>query len=208
MVKNNKMPELPKLKEEILITNPDTLKVIAHTLRLQILKTFANPKTVKEVAEIIDMPQTKLYYHVNMMEKHNLIEVVETDIVSGIIEKKYRVTAARFSVDDTLLSTGENAQNQVDALLNAVFDSAKDEIKRSIRADLMDLTDDSDATRGLIVHSSINLTDEQAIDFNKKITAVFEEFNEIAEGNEKTPPNATVYGLTYAFFPVYRSDKE
>jgi DNA-binding transcriptional ArsR family regulator len=202
------MKKYPKLKDELLITNPETLKVIAHPLRLQILKTFKSPKTVKEVAEIIDMAQTKLYYHVNMMEKHNLIEVVETDIVSGIIEKKYRVTAAQFSVDDTLLSTGPGVESQVDILLGAVFDSAKNEIKKSVQANLMDLKDDSDATKGIIVNSSISLTDQQAKEFNKKISAVFNEYQKIADQTETAAPNAPIYGLTYAFFPVYRSENE
>jgi DNA-binding transcriptional ArsR family regulator len=202
------MKKYPKIKDELLIANPETLKVIAHPLRLQILKTFKSPKTVKEVAEIIDMAQTKLYYHVNMMEKHNLIEVVETDIVSGIIEKKYRVTAAQFSVDDTLLSTGPGVESQVDILLSAVFDSAKNEIKKSVQANLMDLKDDSDATKGIIVHSSISLTDQQAKEFNKKISAVFNQYQKIADQNETAAPNAPIYGLTYAFFPVYRSENE
>jgi DNA-binding transcriptional ArsR family regulator len=200
------MSKYPELPDEITITDPETLKVIAHHLRLQILKTFKHPRTVKDVAEIIDMAQTKLYYHVNLLEKHNLIEVVDTDVVSGIIEKKYRVTAARFAVDDVLLSTGEGAEDTVDALLSAVFDSAKNEIKQSVRAGLMDLRDDADATKGIIVHSSLNLTLEQVLEFNKKITAVMQEYNAIADQNEETNPHAPVYGLTYAFFPIHRAE--
>ena len=161
MVKNNTMSKYPKLKEEIIITDPDTLKVIGDPLRLQILKSFKNPRTVKDVAEMLDIAQTKLYYHVNMLEKHNLIEVVETNVVSGIIEKKYRVSAARFGLDETLLSTVDDPDSEVDKLLSAVFDSAKDEIRKSIRAHMMDLNDDSDATRGVLVHSSLNLIEVQ-----------------------------------------------
>jgi DNA-binding transcriptional ArsR family regulator len=196
------------MKENISISDSETLKVIAHPMRLQVLKTFKNPRTVKEVAEILDIAQTKLYYHVNMMEKHNLIEVVDTDIVSGIIEKKYRVTAARFTVEEALLSATEANSSQVDTLLGAVFDSAKEEIKKSLQADLMDLKEDSDATRGVIIHTSLNLTDEQVKDFNKKISAVLEELNQLDEENETANPQASMYGLTYAFFPVYRPEEK
>lgn len=202
------MAKYPKLKEEITITDPETLKVIGDPLRLQILKTFKHPRTVKDVAEILGIAQTKLYYHVNMLEKHNLIEVVETNVVSGIIEKKYRVTAARFGVDEELLSTVEDPSGHIDSLLGAIFNSAKDEIKKSIQADLMDLKDQSDAKRGVIVHTSLNLTDEQVTEFMEKLSAVLKEYNDLADENEEKTPDAPVYGLTYAFFPIYRPDEE
>ena len=202
------MSKYPKLREEIIISDAETLKVIGDPLRLQVMKSFKNPRTVKDVSEILGIAQTKLYYHVNMLEKHNLIEVVDTNVVSGIIEKKYRVTAARFGVDDTLLSAVDDPENQVDILLNAVFDSAKDEIRKSIRANLMDLSDQSDATRGVLVHSSFNLTDEQVKAFMEKISAVMKEYNDLADENDDTNPNAPVYGLTFALFPVHRPEEE
>jgi DNA-binding transcriptional ArsR family regulator len=208
MVKNNTMSKYPKLKEEIIITDPETLKVIGDPLRLQIMKTFKNPRTVKEISEILDIAQTKLYYHVNMLKKHNLIEVVETNVVSGIIEKKYRVTAARYGVKDTLLSTVDDPESHIDSLLNAIFDSDKDEIRKSIRADLMDLNDQSDATRGVLVHTSLNLTNEQVKEFMEKISAVMKEYNEQADENDDMTPDATVYGLTFALFPVHRPKDE
>lgn len=208
MVKYSTMSKIPKLKDEFTISDPETLKVIGDPLRLQIMKSFRSPRTVKDVAEVLGIAQTKLYYHVNMLEKHNLIEVVDTNVVSGIIEKKYRVSAARFGVDEKLLSAVEDPSGSIDSLLGAIFDSAKDEIKKSIQADLMDLKDQSDAKRGVIVHTSLTLTDEQVKEFMDKISAVLEEYNQLADANEEKAPNAPIYGLTYAFFPVYRPDEE
>lgn len=208
MVKQSTMSKYPKLKEEITISDPETLKVIGDPLRLQIMKSFKNPRTVKDVATILDIAATKLYYHVNMLEKHNLIEVVETNVVSGILEKKYRVTAARYGVDEDLLSTVEDPDNQVDNLLSAIFDSAKDEIKKSIQADLMDLTDQSDEKKGVLVHSSLNLTDEQVEGFIEEMSAVMRKYNDIADENDDNAPNAPIYGLTFAFFPIYRPAEE
>ncbi len=202
------MSKYPQLKEEIIITDPETLKVIGDPLRLQIMKSFKNPRTVKDISEVLGIAQTKLYYHVNMLEKHNLIEVVETNVVSGIIEKKYRVTAARFGVDENLLSTVDDPDKQVDALLSAIFDSAKDEIRKSIQAELMDLKDQSDAKKGVLVHSSLNLTDEQVEAFIEEISAVMRKYNNIADENDDYAPKAPVYGLTFAFFPIYRPESE
>jgi hypothetical protein len=72
----------------------------------------------------------------------------------------------------------------------------------------MNLKDDSDATRGIIVNSALNLTDAQAREFNRKIAAVMKTYNDIADENDTTNPDAPIYGLTYAFFPVYRPEEK
>lgn len=196
------------MKEAFIITDPETLKVIADPLRLQILKSFKSPRTVKDVADILDMAQTKLYYHVNLLEKHGLIEVLETNVVSGIIEKMYRVSAARYGVDEELLAAADDPVGQVDSLLSAVFDSAKAEIKKSIQADLMDLKDQSDAKRGVIVHTSLKLTEGQVEEFHVKLSDLFESYNEISDENDAASSKASIYGLTFALFPVYRPEEE
>ena len=67
------------LPQEFLVDDLEALKVIAHNTRLDILQSLKRPKTVKEIAKLLKLPATKLYYHVNLMEKHGLIQVVETN---------------------------------------------------------------------------------------------------------------------------------
>ena len=89
----NSQPHSTIQPDEIFrITNPATLKVLADPLRIEILRAFRNPKTVKEVSSKVGMPATKLYYHVNLLEKHKLIQVVGINIETGIVEKQYQVT--------------------------------------------------------------------------------------------------------------------
>jgi DNA-binding transcriptional ArsR family regulator len=48
--------------------------------------------SVKEMAEQLGEPQTKLYRHVKMLETVGLIEVAATRLVSGIVEQRYRAS--------------------------------------------------------------------------------------------------------------------
>jgi hypothetical protein len=48
------------------------------------------------------------------------------------------------------------------------------------------------------------LTDEQVAAFDEKVAALLKEFYELAEENDMAVPNAPIYGLTFAFFPIYR----
>src|SRR3712207_1417060 len=87
-------------KDIYFISDLETLKVVSDPLRLRILECFRGvPATVKDVAAALDMPPTRLYYHVNQLEERGLIHVVETRVVSGIIEKHYQTTAYRLTVD-------------------------------------------------------------------------------------------------------------
>ena len=61
-------------------------------------------ETVKQIAADLKTPIKKLYYHVNLLEEHGLIRITSTRVVSGIIEKQYRVTAYRLSVERALRS--------------------------------------------------------------------------------------------------------
>ena len=68
------MEEL-QIPEKIEITSMETLKALSDPLRMDILKQvgIANRKgdriTVKQLGKLLDMPPTKLYYHVNMLEE-------------------------------------------------------------------------------------------------------------------------------------------
>src|SRR6266513_2118828 len=79
---------------EMVVSNFDTLKVVADPTRLRILEVLIEqPLTVKQVARKLEIAPTKLYYHVNLLEEHGLLTVTASRVVSGIIEKQYRTTA-------------------------------------------------------------------------------------------------------------------
>src|ERR1700757_2392666 len=88
--------------EEFVIEDVDTLKVLADPVRLRIHFELEEPRTVKELAAALHMPQTRLYYHVKRLEKAGLIGVVSRRTVSGIEERTYRTTARSTTVSPTL----------------------------------------------------------------------------------------------------------
>src|SRR5215208_994364 len=91
------------------ITSLEALKVFSDPLRQQIIEALLDgAKTVKQVAAELDLAPTKLYYHVNLLEEHGLIQVTETRIVSGIIEKHYMASAREYLIERSLLTPGQN----------------------------------------------------------------------------------------------------
>jgi len=192
--------------EEFVISDVDMLKLITHPLRLQLLGQFKRARTVKETAAELDIVPTKLYYHVNLLEEKGLLRVVDTQIVSGIIEKRYQVAARRYRVDDNMLSGGAEDE-RCDALIGSFFQMAHDEIRQSMRAGLVDLRDRSKPHHGTLARLDFCLTAEQAEGLHGRLEAVIEEYQALSTVNEADAAGQA-YALTLTFFPVRTTRSE
>jgi DNA-binding transcriptional ArsR family regulator len=87
-----------------MVIQAETLKAISAPTRIRILYALMTPgrvMSVKELAEELGEPQTRLYRHVKVLESAGMIEVAATRIVSGIVEQRYR-----YAHGDLLLDPG------------------------------------------------------------------------------------------------------
>ena len=164
----------------------DTLKVLADPLRLRIRELMREPTTVKQVASELEIPPTKLYYHINLLEKHGLIRVVSTQIVSGIIEKHYQISAKMVRVAKHLLSPSEGTDEGLTAMAG-LFDVTRDEMQEATRKGWVDVSDDAPVHRSInITRDHFLLTDEQAAAFHERLRALFKEFGEMNDNATPT----------------------
>lgn len=72
-------------------------KLLASALRIKLLHTLKEtPRTVKQVADLLGETPGNIHYHIKRLEAGNLLELVETKAVGGIMEKYYRSFATVF----------------------------------------------------------------------------------------------------------------
>ncbi len=124
------------------IDDLETLRLLTQSLRLRIveaLRAAPDPLAVKDLAEILSTSQTKLYYHVKLLEEAGLIRIAATRLVSGITEKRYEAATYRLSVDRALLSPGTSGDEGLDVFLSVILGQVQTEIRRSVAAGLIDL---------------------------------------------------------------------
>jgi DNA-binding transcriptional ArsR family regulator len=70
------------------------LRALAHPLRLRLVELFAEaPRTTKQVAELLGEPPTRLYHHVNALERAGLLRLRETRANRGAVEKWYEASS-------------------------------------------------------------------------------------------------------------------
>ncbi|WP_420643969.1 helix-turn-helix domain-containing protein [Candidatus Leptofilum sp.] len=191
------------LSQEFLVDSLETLKVIAHSTRLNILQSLKHPKTVKEVAKLLKLPATKLYYHVNLMEKHGLIQVVETNIVSGILEKKYQVVAHHYRIDNRLLTEQPTATPELEQMLTTIFNVTETEIRRTVEQ--TEQNPFAEEATGILYRASLRLTPEQHAEFYGRLKIILDEITEQSSGEANS--EQSIYGLTIAYYPVHTQNE-
>lgn len=179
------------------ISDVETIKVMADERRLAILEELQKPKTVKELAERLNSPASQLYYHVNQLEKHDLIQVVSTQVVSGIIEKHYQVTARVFRIRNPMRLGDAITAEESSTLFAGLLDETKLELQRAFR--LYSPTPDNETPLDpYFTKKEVLLTEDQLRQFHARLDELVKECDRLNELNSQS--HATVFGLTLAFY--------
>ena len=78
------------------------VRALAHPLRMRILTALCEERTTKQVAELLHEKPTRLYHHVDALERAGLVQLTRTQPKRGTIEKttarshgRSRVASAR-----------------------------------------------------------------------------------------------------------------
>lgn len=131
-------------QETLVLDKPEQLKALGHPLRVRVLEMLGQEGewqlTNRELAQRLGVDPGHLHFHVRMLLKAGLIELVDTD---GGREKPYRSVAKTFRVAPELLAAGGASDLQA-AMLDQVqrahalysgggtFRSAQLELKLSV----------------------------------------------------------------------------
>ncbi len=89
---SNEPPTVPdyELADEVMADTPEQLKVLANPTRVHILDLVMDrAATVSELAEALDRPKSSVAYHVQLLCKIGMLQVVRTRRVRAIEERFY-----------------------------------------------------------------------------------------------------------------------
>ncbi len=182
----HKSPAQFQIADAMTINDLDTLKVVADPLRLSILEYLMKPGTVKRIAQKLDRPPTKLYYHFNQLEKHGLIQLVDTRVVSGIIEKHYQAAARAYVVARDLLIPGSAVGDEGLAItLSSVLTDTRNDVLDSINGGV--ISTDADApkrARVTLGQKRLQLAPDQAEALLSDLQAVMSKYGALSKANE------------------------
>lgn len=186
------------MKEIFTITALEQVKLLADPFRLRILELFKGGEslTTKQVADILEEKPTKLYHHVEQLEKSGLINLVETRLNRGIVEKYYQAAAKTFVIDPQLFAgkESEDARNILATMFSNVIETARLQIRQSLAAGLISPDEER---QPVLVHLPIRGNAEQIEKIAQMLEICIKKVQSEAKGK-----GAAAYSLLIAFYPV------
>ena len=112
--------------DQLEINDLEVLKIITEPTRLAILETLHDPSTVTEIAERLEVPRTRLYHHIKLLEERELIRVTETRRKGAMEEKVYEPAADSFAPGPELMESADPSE-RVDAVVAGILDTTREE---------------------------------------------------------------------------------
>lgn len=86
------------MDEQIMKIDAEQQKLLANATRIQIIYLLKDKAlTAKQVADVLKKTPGSVHYHIQLLYKGGIIELVETKVVNGIVEKYFKSKAAKFS---------------------------------------------------------------------------------------------------------------
>ncbi|MGQ0800362.1 MAG: helix-turn-helix domain-containing protein [Pseudomarimonas sp.] len=190
----------PSIKDRAPL-DPATLRVLSDPLRSFVVYSLVTQaKTVRQLAAELGCPPTRLYYHMQQLEKHGLVVVENTRMVSGIVEKHYRAAARELFLDrSAFTASGTPDRSRVEALLGFVFDQSRVEIQRQIEAGAIDLNRSAPEPGALIAYRNVLKLDARgAARLYARLKALWDEYDALA----KSPAaDGQFYAFAVALYP-------
>lgn len=151
---------------------------------------------------------SKLYYHINLLEKHGLIRIVDTYIKANIIEKQYWVTAYDYKLSKDLCNfTTPEGQHSVITTMVAPIETTREDILRSLEARAVALDHGAEQhPRFVMVFRELReMSDAEAEAFLERLREVAHEFETFE--NQESGSDVHTRALTIAFYPSFYYDE-
>jgi DNA-binding transcriptional ArsR family regulator len=164
---------LPELAE---LESTDKLEELMHRVRGPLLRHLRTPHSAAELAAALDVPVTRLYHHLKVLESAGLIEVVATRRVGAALERRYRAIARGFQVGpDAVRDSTDLAR-----ALASVLDSTRADLVGAVESGAIDPAADLDG-HGLDVaiwSLRLRLGPQDRVDLAERMEAVLAEFRD------------------------------
>lgn len=198
--------QLPDMVELRRIEDAETLKALADPLRLRIMRVMsrgarAQPRimTVKQLAEELGEPTTKLYRHMKQLLAVDLIQVAELRLVGGIVEQQYRVAQVAFVVraGDYESPTGAALPEEVFGVVGAAVLDYFERYEAALREGRTHLRSEENLTnppyvRSIGVITDVRVPPERAAEFGERLHALVEEFTAQPDARDDDPDAVSV----------------
>ena len=181
-------------REPFLVDDLRVLEEINNPTRLRILYQLVEPATVREVADRLGVPVTRLYYHFNALERAGMIEVVETRKSGARLQRVYRALATHIKPGPSVLENADDPARVAEAVAGAVLDGARVDAVAGVTEYVQAKGRGEETPPGTLGRTIVRLSRESAARFAERIDELIDE---IAEAEDR---DGDEYAFSFVFF--------
>ncbi|MEM1178773.1 MAG: winged helix-turn-helix domain-containing protein [Acidobacteriota bacterium] len=184
------------------------LKVLADPLRVRIMEALIQEaRTTKQVAAHLGEKTTKLYHHVDALEKAGFLKLIATRQNRGTLEKYYRAVARVFRADPGIFSAddGSGPSDAWPEVTARFFEQSAGEL----RALASVTTEPEVEPAALVVNLMVSATEAEAEEIREDLQRTIERIaapdaaeDDGAATPTAAPPKRTSYRLVLGFYPI------
>jgi DNA-binding transcriptional ArsR family regulator len=154
------MPDIVELES----TEP--LEELVHRVRGPLLRRLRTPHSAAELAAELDVPVTRLYHHLKVLESAGLIEVVATRRVGAALERRYRRIARSFKVGPDAVRDSQDLARSLASVVDAT------------RADLVAAVESGAGDDVAVWSLRLRLAEQDRVELVERVDALLLEFRE------------------------------
>lgn len=186
------------MEERKVLSESNEVKVYSDPYRLEILEVFYKadqPVTVKQVADTMGETPAKVHYHVKKMEKVNILELVYTKEINGIIAKYYEPTARLFVIEgkDYDKESSLVIKNNLERVIIKEFDDNKKNFVEGLR-----IAGNNIKCDGIFSSDKIYLTEDEFLE----ITKFIDSFGKKKDCHKENQKNKKKYQYIFSIMGV------
>jgi DNA-binding transcriptional ArsR family regulator len=183
--------------DELAVDDLGLIDQVTHPVRGKLFRRLRTPRSAAELAQLLDVPVTRLYHHLNQLEARGLIRVVATRRSGAVTERRYQVVAKSMRLDESVIP--DLAPADLARATGALFDGAKLGLQRAIETG--QITGPGGAERSLLSFNEITLSSEQRAELVARLKALIDEFDALGDDTGRDA-DAERFTLFTAAFPV------
>ena len=181
------------------ITDVETLEVLNDPMRMRLLHMLAgDPKSVRELAEDLDVPTTRLYYHVNMLQDVGVIAVAETRKVGAMIQRLYQTVAHSYQPGQALIDSVNDSRKAAEIAVATVVDGARLDAEAALERHFDEGRQEMASSLGALTRVFVELTRDEVEMWQTRLADLV---SEMSEATHKGRPDTEIYSLTMVFAP-------
>lgn len=182
------------MKDVIVLKELEQIKAISQQYRLDIIEAFDNKaKTAKQIAEMLDEPHGRVNYHIKILEKVGIIELVEEVTKFGVVEKYYQPVAKKIIIDSKAVTLNDEMSDSINHVSVAFFESISKDFYDSVHHY------SGPITRKISHYADYYLTESEAKELNEKISTLVDQY---VKGKEDPRPDAQRHGIANMIFAM------